>query len=309
MTPSVAPTTHRIRAYFAPIDRATGTPTLFDAAQSGSFALDTPPAPWLDLGWIQKFVRKSGTHFEPLRAGSPAATIAQSRTQIEATVALEFDSWGKLQSALASGSQQTNLLTGAPVPLLTGTGPASTASALNVGATAAAQFSAGTLVAVDADYTGQTGFVGAGIGAAYVASAASVNDDVNFVRRVTLNVGVVASISNGVLTLASPLPAGVPAAGMQVSTLAGFCDREGPGFFPEWSALFVMEGTQGDRILYHYPRLQPMQGSSESFEALAAPIERIRLAAAFRALPIADATDGEPVLCFRSYLPAPMRAA
>ena len=307
MTPSVAPSAHRIRAYFAPVDRASGTPTLFDAALSGQFSLQAPPAPWIDLGWIDKFVRKCGTKVEALRAGSPTATIAQARTQIEATVSLEFDSWGKLQSALASGSQQTNLLTGAPVPLLTGTGPASTASALNVGATAAAQFKPGALVAIDNDYTGQTGFVGAGIGAAYVASSASVNDDVNFVRRVTLNVGVVASISNGVLTLASPLPAGVPAAGMQVSTLAGFCDREGASFFQEWSALFLLEGTQGDRIFYHYPRLQPMQGSSESAEAMAAPIERIRLAAAFRALPITDASDGETVLCFRSYLPAPLR--
>ena len=29
--------------------------------------------------------------------------------------------------------------------------------------------------------------------------------------------------------------------------------------------------------------------------------------AAFRALPVRDANDGETVLCFRSYLPAPLR--
>ena len=317
MTPPVAPTTRRIRAYFAPVNRTAGTPTLFDPAQQGRFPLDTPPAPWLDLGWIQKFVRKSGTKVEPLRAGSPAATIAQARTELEATVSLEFESWGKLQLALASGSQQTNLLlttttatpsgsggaAAAPVPLLTGAGPASTATALNVGTTAAAQFAHGTLVAVDLDYTGQTGYVGSGISAAYVQSATAVGNDLNYIRRVSLNVGVVTSIANGILQLANPLPAGAPIAGMQVSQLAGFCDREGASFFPEWSALFVAEGTQGDRVLYHYPRLQPMQSSSESAEALVAPLERIRLAAAFRALPIKDSNDGETVLCFRSYLP------
>jgi hypothetical protein len=51
-----------------------------------------------------------------------------------------------------------------------------------------------------------------------------------------------------------------------------------------------------------------MQGSSEAIEALASPLESVRLAAAFRALPVKDANDGETVLCFRSYLPAALRA-
>jgi hypothetical protein len=320
-TPSVAPVARRVRAYFAPVNRAAGTPTLFDPARLGRFPLQTPPAPWLDLGWIAKFVRKSGTKVDALRAGAPAMAVAQVRTEVDASVALEFETWGKLQSALASGSQQTNLLAtaagaapngsgglaAAPVPLLTGTGPASTASALNVGATAAAAFSPGSLVAVDVDYTGQLGYIGSGISAACVQSAAVVANDINYVRRVTLNVGVVASIANGILSLATPLPAGAPSAGMQVSQLAGFCDREGASFFQEWSALFVLPGTQGDRILYHYPRLQAMQSSAEAAEPLATPLQTIRLAAAFRALPVRDANDGETVLCFRSYLPAPLR--
>ena len=191
--------------------------------------------------------------------------------------------------------------------MLTGTGPASTAAALNVGATAATAFTPGSLIAVDIDYTGQTGYLGAGISAAYLQSAAAVASDINYVRRITLNVGVVASVSNGILELALPLPAGAPTSDMQVSQLAGFCDREGASFFQEWSALFILPGTQGDRILYHYPRLQPMQPSAEAAGALAAPLQTIRLAAAFRALPVKDANDGETVLCFRSYLPAPLR--
>ncbi len=319
MTPSVAPISRRIRAYFAPVNRAAGIPTLFDPAQLGRFPLQTPPAPWIDLGWISKFVRKSGTKLDALRAGAPAVAVAQVRTEVEATVSLEFETWGKLQSALASGSQQTNLLltaagaapngsggtAAAPVPLV---GTASTAAALNVGVTAAAAFTPGSLVAVDIDYTGQLGYIGAGISAAFLQSP---NSDINYVRRVTLNVGVVAAVANGILQLATPLPAGVPTAGMQVSQLAGFCDREGASFFQEWSALFILPGTQGDRILYHYPRLQAMQSSAEAADPLpdllASPLRAIRLAAAFRALPVCDANDGETVLCFRSYLPAPLR--
>jgi hypothetical protein len=61
-------------------------------------------------------------------------------------------------------------------------------------------------------------------------------------------------------------------------------------------------------VIYHYPRLQAMQGSAEMVEPLAGPLEKVKLAGAFRALPVADANDGATVLCFRSYLPGAMRA-
>ena len=318
---AVAPVTRRVRAYFAPVNRSAGTPTVFDPAQLGRFPVQTPPPPWVDLGWVSKFVRRCGTKVDPLRAGAPTVTVGQVRSEIEATISLEFEVWGKLQVTLASGSQQTNLLTttmGAalngsggvaevPIPLVVGTGPASTATSLNIGATAAAGFVVGSLIAVDVDYTGQLGYVGTGVSAAYVQSATAVGGDVNYVRRVTLNVGVVVAIAGGVLELGCALPAGVPTAGMQVSPLVGFCDREGASFFQEWSALFVMDGEQGDRVLFHYPRLQSMQGSAEAEDSLTAPLERIRLAGAFRALPVKDSNDGETVLCFRSYLPAALR--
>jgi hypothetical protein len=293
-------------------------PTVFDAAQMGAFALDAPPAPWVDVGWCSKFARKSETKVGALTTGAPAVVQSQVRTQVEATVQLEFESWGKLQLALAAGSQQMNLLrttsgaaangsggvAAAAVPVIAG----STATSLNVGATAAAQFHVGDLVAVDVDYVAQIGFVGSGVSAAYVSSPAVVAADSNYVRRVSLNVGRVAAIGAGVLQLGGALLAGAPAAGMQVSPLVGFVDREGGGFFQEWSGLFVMDGEQGDRVIYYYPRLQAMQGSAEMVEVLAAPLERVKLAGAFRALPVKDANDGETVLCFRSYLPGAMRA-
>jgi hypothetical protein len=315
---AVAPVTRRVRAYFAPVNRAAGVPTVFDAAQMGAFALDAPPAPWMDLGWCSKFARKSETKVGALTTGAPAVVQSQVRTQVEATVQLEFESWGKLQLALAAGSLQMNLLrtasgaaangsgglAAAAVPLAAG----STAASLNVGATAAAQFHVGDLVAVDVDYVAQIGFVGSGVSAAYVSSPAAVAGDVNYVRRVSLNVGRVVGIAEGVLQLSGALLAGVPSAGMQVSPLVGFVDREGGGFFQEWSGLFVMDGEQGDRVIYHYPRLQAMQGAAETVEVLAGPLERVKLAGGFRALPVKDANDGETVLCFRSYLPGAMRA-
>jgi hypothetical protein len=314
---AVAPVTRRVRAYFAPVNRAAGVPAIFDAAQLGSFELDAAPVKWIDLGWCSGFARKCATKVAALRTGAPAVVQTQVRTELEATVALEFESWGKLQMALAAGSQQMNLLVTtagaaangsggtatAAVPLAAG----STAASLNVGA-AAGSFNIGDLVAVDVDYAGQVGFVGSGVSGAYVASPTAVNSDINYVRRISLNVARVIAIANGALQLGAPLLAGAPSPGMQVSKLVGFVDREGGGWFQEWSGLFVMEGEQGDRVIFHYPRLQAMQGATESTVALAGPLEQVKLAAAFRALPVKDASDGETVVCFRSYLPGAMRA-
>ena len=182
----------------------------------------------------------------------------------------------------------------------------STATALNLAPASLVGFSAGQMVVVDADYAGQTGYVGSGVSAAYVRSAASVNSDPDYIRRLSFNVALVASVTGAGLALAQPLLAGAPASGMKVQAVEGFVDREGGSFFQEWSALFVMAGEQGERILYHYPRLQPTGGAQEQTEPLAAPLEWVALNASFRAMPVVDANDGEQVLCFRSFLPSPM---
>ncbi len=74
----------------------------------------------------------------------------------------------------------------------------------------------------------------------------------------------------------------------------------------------MLDGEQGDRILFHYPRLQAMTAAAEVREGLvgvqAGTLARLRLAGNFRALPVRDAADGEQIVCFRTYLPAPNRS-
>lgn len=326
--PACAPVGRKMRAYFAPVTRvvsASSLPAVWDPALMGAISLDAMPAPWVDLGRISGFLRRSGTTVEAVRAGSPPSARWQARTGVAAEVEFAFERWGKLQLALSCGVQQMNLLVpatgaaaaasgavaGTAVALISGSGvPAQTATALQVGAAAAAEFVAGQMIAVDVDYAGQTGFVGSGASGAYVVASSVVNGDVNYIRRVTLNVGVVASISDGALTLADPLLAGVPTPGMKVSPLLGFLDREGGGFFQEWSAVFAIEGEEGDRVFFFYPRLEASGGPAEVNDALdgkAGALQRIRLQATFRALAAKDTTDGQMVLCYRSYLPAAMR--
>ena len=316
-----APVVRRVRGYFAPVNRGLGAPVIFDPAEMGRFSLDAPPSPWVSLGWIRNFARRAASKTAPILAGIPASVLEQTRETLDAQVGFQFLSWTKLTMALATGSQHMNLLapaTGAAASADGGTGLAAkvvltgaTATFLPLAAADAAAFTAGQTVVVDVDYTGQTGFVGTPVSGAYVKTALT---DVDYVRRVSFNVAMVASVATtglAGLTLADALPGGAPVtvtSGMKVQAIEGFVDREGGSFFQEWSALFVMEGAQGERIFFHYPRLQSLGSAAEGSNLLAgksgSTLARVLLEGAYRALPVTDPLDGERVVCYRSFLPA-----
>jgi hypothetical protein len=304
-----------MRAYFSPVDRPSQTPVLFDPSQQGRFSLDTPPEPWVDLGWIQGLTRKPMSKTTPVLSGIPAATLEQVRETLQAEVSFRFLNWTKLTMALATGSQHMNLLS--PVsgaPIAADGAQAATAVVIGNGSTSnflvlsnsdVEKFSAGDLVAVDVDYTGQTGYVGTPVCGAYVRKVLA---DVDYIRRVTFNVGRISAVTSSGITLVSALPGGAPASGAKLQKLLGFTDREGGSFYQEWSALFVAEGSQGDRIIFYYPRLQTACGAEEAVESIDSKqkdgLSRVLLKAQFMAMPIGDALDGERIVCYRSYLPA-----
>jgi hypothetical protein len=310
-----APVVRRVRAYFAPVNRAAQTPVLFDPSQQGGFSRDAPPAPWIDLGWIQDFARKPASKSTALLTGIPAAVLEQVRESVQAQVSLQFLSWTKLTMALATGSQHMNVLAVTGDPALAANGalatPAvtpqsgSTSTSILLASTDAAKFAAGSIAAVDMDYIGQTGYVGCPVAGAYVRQALT---DVDYIRRVTFNVALVAQVSSTGLTFAGPLLGGAPAAGAKVQAVTGFVDREGGSFYQEWSALFMIQGSQGERIFFHYPRLQAMSGAEEAVAPLNGKERngqsRVTLKAQFLALPVTDPLDGERVVCYRSFLPA-----
>ena len=299
MQPSLPPTVRRVRGYFAPVNRATGVPTAFDGTQAAAFEVDAPPAPWVDLGWINGFTRTSATKLQVIESGAPGAVMLQGRQSIGATVSMNFERWSKLTMALSCGAQQTNVLKAGSAPVAISVA-GSTATFLST-PNGTGSIQPGDLIAVDVDYAGQTGFVGAGAAAAYLAAA--VSSDANWIRRMTLNVGRVTAVNAAGLQLAEPLLAGAPAQAMQAQTIVAFQDREGGTFFQEWSGLFVMEGEQGDALFFYYPRLQTAAGAAESVVVVTAPLTQLMLTGKFVALPVLDAVDGAQVCCYRTYLP------
>jgi hypothetical protein len=320
------PAAHRVRAYFAPVARASEAPSIFDPAALGLFPLDSPPAPWLDLGWIENFTRAAKTAIVPITGGAKGAPAALARKNLSASVELEFREWGKLQMALSSGSQHMNVLAtvaGATPAASGGYGPIAAATVL-AGSTSGQillsplgvlGFSTGDLIAVDADYAGQTGYVGSGLVGAHVKNASDVRNDANYIRRVTFNVARVINTTPTSLLLSPALLAGAPPAGWGVQKVIAFVDREGGSFFQEWSALFVVPEESGGRVVFHYPRLQPATPAAEANFPItdgagnqAAAIHGFALQASFTALPVTDPNDNEQVLSYRSYFPAPSAA-
>jgi hypothetical protein len=300
MQPGLPPAVRRVRGYFAPVDRLTATPTPFDATAVTSFDADTPPAPWTDLGWIDDFTRASETKLQVVESGAPGTVLLQGRQSVGATVSMTFERWSKLTMALTCGAQQTNVLKAGASPVAI-TALSSTATFLST-PNGAGTIQAGDMIAVDADYNGQTGYLGAGASAAYLATA--IGSDSDWIRRMTLNVGRVTAVTATGLQLAEPLLGGVPAQGMQAQSIVALQDREGGTFFQEWSGLFCMQGEQGDALFFYYPRLQTMSGPAEKLVSLTAPLSHVLLSGRFVALPIVDPVDGSQVCCYRTYLPS-----
>jgi len=284
----------RARAYF----KAAGggvAPVLSDAQ------MDLSVLGWIDLGWVENFTRTAGTGIEALRAGAHSAVSKQVVTNLDARVEFDFLEWGKLQMALTARGSAMNVIEGigaASPAVLSG----STANTLALDT--ATEMAVGDLLAVDVDYLGQTGAVGSGLAAAWVTSAAAVGSDLDYVRRVTLNVARVAQLNGTSLTLQQALPGGAPAVGARVQKVVAFVDREGGSYFPEWSLLLVIEGEAGGTLTFYYPRVQAAAPAGEICREIVAPLEIVALHASFRALPQPDVYDGQAVLCYRTYTPA-----
>jgi hypothetical protein len=306
------------RGFFAPfVQGATPAPTLFDPARQGKFDTNAPPAGWVDLGWIDQFKRSPAGRIGQIRSGYRGAVRAQYRGEIGSSVEFEFREWGKLQMALATGTTHFNILKaaagaaqqplgGSPTaPVALGSG--STATSIVLASGGGAGFQAGQFIAVDVDYIGQTGYVGSGIQASYVP--AGVVSDADFIRRVTFNVGVIESIAGDTITLEQPLLGGAPVASAKVQAVTGFATREGSSFIQSWSALFVVDTADGAQLYYFYPQLSLAGDRQESdFEVENAGTADIRgraLSAEFNALAYEDPVDGETVVCYRGFFPAP----
>lgn len=303
-----------VRAYFAPVNRTTETGTIFDPA--AGFDLDNPPSPWVRLGAVRNFKRLAKSAMGTMRSGPAGVVQVQFHKLIEARVSLDFCEWGKLQMGLAANSQHMNVLESAGTQARASGGVAKPGQTVLAGSTATQilldpavlnNYAVGELVVVDVDFAAGITNLGTGITGGLAVAGAQLDSDA--VRRVSYNVGCVAAITATGLQLDAPLLGGAPANGARVQKVMAFVDREGASFFQEWSALFALEEASGGRVYFHYPRLQSASPAEETMTELASGVNSTLLHGEFAAMASTDANDGESVVCYRSYVPAPATPA
>ena len=173
----MAPAARVVRAYAAPsiVSPASSRP-MIRLHRPASIWMRRPGRGLILVGW--RTSSEFTTKYDALRTG-PAANIAvQCRTLPEAHVEFDLLSWGKVQLALSGGTQQMNVLAeqagGGPQP---SGGPALPSSPVQSGSTITEillttdqlnSYSVGDIVAVDVDYSGQTGYLGSGAPGTYV---------------------------------------------------------------------------------------------------------------------------------------------
>ena len=104
---AMVPVSRQMRAYFAPVNRESETPTIFDPGLCGAFVLDAPPVPWLDLGWVENFERWYDTPTKIVRAGAKGLAAGQFRGPLILPLVLSGDhhqlTTGQTERSTASG--------------------------------------------------------------------------------------------------------------------------------------------------------------------------------------------------------------
>ena len=225
------PIARQTRAYFAPVNRSErGRRRFLIHRKTAGFSLMLHRLRGLIWDGLKTFSARAHRRSRPLTGGTAGAVSAQARHGLGARVDFEFRDWGKLQMALAGGAEHMNVLATDRERIAGRVGWNSDCSGTfagwldgyraGVGSGRHRGFQVGDLVACDVDYAQQVGYVGTGISGAYVQNPENVQQDVNYVRRVTFNVGRVALVTATSLLLTQPLPGGVPAAGASVQQVS-----------------------------------------------------------------------------------------
>jgi hypothetical protein len=201
---------------------------------------------------------------------------------------------------------------------------------LFVPAGSGALYPAGTYIVCDRDMTGGEMTAGGYIGdsGAYVFPGAV--SDADYVRKTSDYVACVAQVIPTIvsgqdgLVLTAPFFGGgsnpalggtvynVPelnpaSRGAKIQAISGYTSREGGSYLKEWSAVFVKSTIDGSQMLLYYPRLSPESAPGVEETAIDGITSEQTQGwmASMDALAFDDPLDGETVVRYAAYFPAP----
>ncbi len=320
-------------------------PTIYDLLVSGKLidTVLQPVSGWFDLGWVKNFKFTPGSKIGNVSSGYRGAIRAKYRAETGEKFSMDFAEYTRTALTIASGSQVFNCIaTTVSTPSTSGPLSSSGTTAIAMGASgyvasgsvtnyvgsptlyvpagSGALFPAGSYIVCDQDYNGTSfGFVGDAGANVFQGAVTSVD----FIRMTSDYVaGVVAVVTGGgggdALILSNPFIGGgnaplgttpntAPTAGAKVQKILGYVTREGGTFIKEWSALVVMDTMDRNQILFYYPRVAPDEFGGYNTANLqnATALQQSDLTASFDALAFDDPLDGETVVRYAAYYPAP----
>ena len=133
----------------------------------------------------------------------------------------------------------------------------------------------------------------------------------NFIRRVTFNVGRVAGRVRRRLTLGAAVVGGTPPGAAGVQKVIAFVQFVKVATFSRscFLCLLVIPEEGGGRVCFYDPRVQACVPAQEKAAVVADPLKKpTPCTPRWVALPFADSSDGQQVVCYRSYTPHRRRA-
>lgn len=310
--------------------------------RTGSATPFAPPG-WLDLGYVKNFKFTPGSKTGNVMTGYRGAIRAKYRAETGEKFTCQFMEVSRTTLRITTGSQVFNILTTSQLSPST-VGPLSTSgiTATAIGASgyqptgivatataglptlfvpSGSGFAVNDMIVCDQDYVAGTyGFIG-DAGANVFQGAVT---DVDFIRKTSDYVQSVQQVITGVagqdaLVLAGPFAGGGnqgsstiapnygPTAGAKVQKISGFTAREGGTYIAEWSAMFVLDTINTSQVMFYYPRVAPDTFTGFTDENLqgATSMQTSALTSGFDALAYDDPLDGETVVAYRAFFPAP----
>lgn len=219
------------RGYFAPFNTALAVsqnstaygPTIYDLQVLARFTEQTPPAPWTDMGLIDKFQFSPGSKIGAVKTGFRMATRARYRGEVGETCKFTFRESTHMAMKIATGNQVFNLLkttaSASTVGPLSSTGTAAVAvgasgylavsaiagpslglPVLFVPAGSGSLFPAGSYIVCDQDMSGGQMTAGGYIGDAGAYAFPGAVSDVDFIRKTSDYVACVRQVVPNIAT-------------------------------------------------------------------------------------------------------------
>lgn len=320
-------------------------PTILDLQTMGPFNESNMPLGWFDLGWIANFKKVPASKIGQVRSGYHGAVHVQYRGEIGETFDFSFREVTRMSYKIATAAEVFNLLDnpGASSSQL-GPLSSSGALAVPVGASgyiaafqptgytvnvptlfvpagSGAAFPPNSLIVADDDYSGEYGIVGA----AGIPVFNGAVDDVDFIRKTSDFVARVKTVIPNALAgqdalvltkgfvgggnSATGTPLYAPGPNAKVQKIKGFTSREGGTYIAEWSALFCMDTLNSCQIVIYYPHVSAAQfrefGTWQIENAGTTDMTGYSLDCTMQALAFDDPLDGETVVSYTAYYPAP----